>query len=101
VDPVPSYPVIDKTPAEAKTLTFDFAPELAPGTTLVGPPVVTVEDGQGPEAGTGEIVPAGTAVSVQVTGGQMGAWGLVSVVCPASDGQVHEIAAVVELAPVN
>jgi UDP-N-acetylglucosamine:LPS N-acetylglucosamine transferase len=99
---VPAYPVRTKTAAEEKTLTFDFTPELAPGTTLTGTPLVEVEGAPATStlaAGNAQLDVNGVSVTVLVTGGAMGEWGTVSVLCGASDGQLHEITVVVEIGP--
>jgi|SRR5215831_1176516 len=96
---VPTYAVRQKLPAETKAVTFDFTEELAPGTTLTGTPIVTVDAGL--TAGAPGLDATSTFVTVLISGGVMGAFYLVTCRCGSTDGQLHEIDAIVEIAAVS
>lgn len=87
----------DKTPTEAKVVTFDFSGEAAVGATLTGPVVAkSVLSGTDPGAAAlsvGSPSVAGQTVLVMVSGGLDGVRYELYCSVTASNGEEHERAA--------
>jgi len=82
-----------KRAGEVKTVVFDFTDELATGTTLTGTPTVTADAG----LTVGMPALATPKVSVQLSGGVLGTSYYVTCQATATNGDVHEIPAVLEI----
>lgn len=92
----------DKTPTEAKVVTFDFSGEAASGSTLAGQTIAkSVLSGSDPGAAAlslGSPSVAGQTVLVMVSGGLDGVRYELYCSVTASNGEEHERAAALRVA---
>lgn len=92
------YTLPAKTPSEAKLVTFDFTTEAVAGNTLSGPTVAkALISGNDPGAASltvGSAVAVGLQVQALVSGGVDGADYQLTCTATASNGEVHQILAV-------